>query len=368
MKHFMFVLLVLSMLAAAPVQGQSTTSNGGSTIDFYGFIRTDFIIDSQRPNSAQSPQWIVDGTEDNFTLHPRLTRFGMNYNGGEVGDLGTISGKLEIDFQNGGSDSRARPRYRHAYMTLDMGDAQLLIGQTWDLVSPLYPAANSDTLMWNTGNLGDRRTQIRYSRSLSDGLDFAVAAGLTGAVDQKDLDSNNIKDGEEAGMPGLQARLGASLIDGLSLGISVASAEEKSAGDTFDTELFAIDFQYALADNWTIKGEAFSGSNLSDFRGGIAQGINAGGEEIETEGGWIQVGTSFGDNWNTYVGYTMDDPDDAMVNAGGRLENSALYLTNKWGWGAYSVGLDLIQWTTTQDGIAEDLEDNRINLYFTYKF
>ena len=368
MKHFMFVLLVLSMLATAPVQGQSTTSKGGSTIDFYGFIRTDFIIDSQRPNSAQSPQWIVDGTEDNFTLHPRLTRFGMNYNGGEVGDLGTIGGKLEIDFQNGGSDSRARPRYRHAYMTLDMGDAQLLIGQTWDLVSPLYPAANSDTLMWNTGNLGDRRTQIRYSRSLSDGLDFAVAAGLTGAVDQKDRDGNNIKDGEEAGMPGLQARLGASLIDGLSLGISVASAEEKSAGDTFDTELFAIDFQYALADNWTIKGEAFSGSNLSDFRGGIAQGINVGGEEIETEGGWIQVGTSFGDIWNTYVGYTMDDPDDAMVNAGGRLENSALYLTNKWGWGAYSVGLDLIQWTTTQDGIAEDLEDNRINLYFTYKF
>ena len=249
MKHFMFVLLVLSMLATAPVQGQSTTSKGGSTIDFYGFIRTDFIIDSQRPNSAQSPQWIVDGTEDNFTLHPRLTRFGMNYNGGEVGDLGTIGGKLEIDFQNGGSDSRARPRYRHAYMTLDMGDAQLLIGQTWDLVSPLYPAANSDTLMWNTGNLGDRRTQIRYSRSLSDGLDFAVAAGLTGAVDQKDRDGNNIKDGEEAGMPGLQARLGASLIDGLSLGISVASAEEKSAGDTFDTELFAIDFQYALADN-----------------------------------------------------------------------------------------------------------------------
>ena len=198
MKHFMFVLLVLSMLAAAPVQGQSTTSNGGSTVDFYGFIRTDFIIDSQRPNSAQSPQWIVDGTEDNFTLHPRLTRFGMNYNGGEVGDLGTISGKLEIDFQNGGSDSRARPRYRHAYMTLDMGDAQLLIGQTWDLVSPLYPAANSDTLMWNTGNLGDRRTQIRYSRSLSDGLDFAVAAGLTGAVDQKDLDSNNIKDNQNS--------------------------------------------------------------------------------------------------------------------------------------------------------------------------
>ena len=366
--RFYLVLCFVCVFVPTGIDAQSVVTGKGTTIDFYGFIRTDLILDSQRPNSAQTPQWIVDGTEENFTMHPRLTRFGMNYTGGEVGDFGTIGGKLEIDFQNGGSDSRALPRYRHAYMTLDMGNSELLIGQTWDLVSPLYPAANSDTLMWNVGNLGDRRTQMRYTMGLGEGLNFAVAAGLTGAVDQKDRDGNGIKDGEESGMPGLQARLGMGGIEGLEFGIGLATAEESSLGESYDTNLVTVDFKYALSEKFTLKGEYFTGSNLSDFRGGIAQGINAAGEEIDSTGGWVEVGTSLGENWNTYVGYTFDDPDDDQVDAGGRLENTALYVTNKWQWSSYGIGLDFIQWTTTQDGIADDLEDNRVNLYFTYTF
>jgi hypothetical protein len=60
----------------------------GNKIKFYGFLRLDMIFDSQRPNNAQtilfipSPDPLTGNTTDgNFTMHPRLTRLGINYTG-----------------------------------------------------------------------------------------------------------------------------------------------------------------------------------------------------------------------------------------------------------------------------------------------
>jgi hypothetical protein len=107
-----------------------------------------------------------------------------------------VSGRLEIDFQNGGSNSRAIPRYRHAFLQMNWGVHSLLAGQTWDVISPLFPTVNADTLMWNVRNMGDRRPQLRYSYEPKTGLNARGAIGLTGAIDNLDADNNGVPDGE----------------------------------------------------------------------------------------------------------------------------------------------------------------------------
>src|SRR5688572_33501644 len=67
---------------ASPPAPQAETNK--SAVSFYGFARLDLIFDDSRVNSFQSPTLVrpePDGAENrgNFTMHPRLTRFGVNY-------------------------------------------------------------------------------------------------------------------------------------------------------------------------------------------------------------------------------------------------------------------------------------------------
>jgi hypothetical protein len=123
-----------------------------------------------------------------------------------------LSGKFEVDFENGGSESRQIIRIRHGYLKMDWDhQVSILAGQTWDVVSPLFPTVNNDTLMWNAGNVGDRRPQFRLAWEPSAGQSqwsFSGAAGLMGAIDAQDLDNNSYRDGEESGLPNVQARVG----------------------------------------------------------------------------------------------------------------------------------------------------------------
>ena len=131
--------------APAPVAAP-VTSVAKSRIDFYGFLRLDGIYDSSQASAIQTPFFIVNrdasgGDQDSLNWHARLSRFGMNFTAPTPGESeARIGGKLEFDFQNGGSESRAIPRMRHAYLTAAWGETTLLVGQTWDVISPLLPS------------------------------------------------------------------------------------------------------------------------------------------------------------------------------------------------------------------------------------
>ena len=357
---------------------------GNSRLELYGFVRVDAIFDDGRPNSFQSPSFIQpdDPARDdgNFTLHPRLTRLGADVSGPALERLGgaAISGKVEIDFQAGGSESRQLLRLRHGWMQLTWDRSSLLVGQTWDVISPLFPTVNSDTLMWNAGNLGDRRPMIRAQIDRG-AFSLAGALGQTGAIDAQDLDGDGASDGGSSGLPHLQARAGWVLpLAGeqeLSFGLSGHVAKEETsfpvAGgeDEFDSHSLSLDWKAGLTPRVTLMGELWTGENLADFRGGIAQGVNAAtGQEIASQGGWIELGIAAGPVYSFYAGYTLDDPDDDDLPAGGRSENSAWYVVNRFKLGRpLMVGIDYLCWTTELLG-RPDGEDNRINLYAVYNF
>jgi hypothetical protein len=283
-----------------------------------------------------------------------------------------MSGRIEADFQNGGRESRAVPRMRHAYLQLDWGEHSLLAGQTSDLISPLFPAVNGDTLMWNAGNLGDRRMQVRYAYESESGFSFRSGIGMTGAVDPLDADANGIRDGEAATLPNFQGRIGYSssrvTIGAWShytrLHTDLAFGGQKN----FDGYSYGSDFDFRLTSRVGVRAEVWAGSNLGDLRGGIGGSFNRDtGREIDSRGGWVELGVRSGRH-GLFTGYSMDDPKNGHVIAGAPTENRAWYVTNRFDLAEpLTLGVDYLHWRTQFKGLPQGT-DNRVNVYLIYGF
>ena len=362
----------------------------GNKFKLYGFLRLDLDIDSQRPNIAQTPLFITSPDASaggrsigEFSMHPRLTRFGIDYTGPRIATLGDakLSGKLETDFENGGSESRQIIRIRHAFMRLDWNDFSILAGQTWDIVSPLYPTVNNDTLQWNAGNVGDRRPQFRAAYEPKAGrgkLSFIGGAGLTGAIDASDLDNNGFRDGEESQRPDVQGRIGYSYPIGkdrnASFGVSafygfLRTARPVAGRTDFHSQLVNVDFTLPVASRLALRGEGWWGRNMSDVRGGAGQGVNtANGREIRGRGGWSEANIKVSRYFSFNPGFSTDDPVDQDLPNGARTRNRAFYLANRiTPGGNFLIGADYLRWLTSYKGFRRGL-DNRVNIFFQYSF
>lgn len=254
----------------------SRATKSGMALRFYGFLRFDTYYQTGRTDNVVIPSFALPedraGIEDNddvFAFDVRLTRFAFDLDAGKIGDA-AVRGKLETDFANfpaGVAESRETPRIRLAYIDIDFGEIALRIGQDWDVVSPLFPSVNSETLMWNAGNLGDRRPQfqIRYTTGPAEGTIFSVilAAGLTGAIDNADIDGSGERDGFDSGTPDGQLRLGVdtpSWVDGkrtrLGFWAAVGSTEVDVAigGDKcFTTWLVGLDWDLPLTEDLSFR-------------------------------------------------------------------------------------------------------------------
>jgi len=362
-------------------------TKSGSPIQFYGFVRLDYYHNTARMNSVMIPVWVlpengttIDHNNNQAAFDARLSRLGLNINAGEIVDA-DMTGKLEIDFANytaaangnGGAstretpESRASPRIRLAYLNADWGAFSLRAGQDWDTISPLNPAANSEMLMWFAGNLGDRRPQVRgtWRFGQDDGVkgDLAVAAGLTGAIDNQDFDllpgppkyTSTERDGFDSGLPNVQTRLGLDM-PGAKLGLwgfaSWMTTDRSFGGSShFHSYGLGIDFFVPLGEIVSLKGEGWFGQALTDWRGGAAQTINfSNGREVKSIGGWAEAHVKVSDLFRFALGGSIDDPDNSLVNAGGRDLNYTLYVATVQNWGgAFKTGLDVIYWQTEWD-------------------
>jgi hypothetical protein len=292
-----------------------------------------------------------------------------------------LSGKLETDFENGGSKSRQIIRIRHAYLRLDWKDFSILAGQTWDIVSPLFPTVNNDTLQWNAGNVGDRRPQLRaaYEPKAGSGkLSFTGGIGLTGAIDALDLDNNGFRDGEESARPDLQGRIGYAFPIGkernASFGVSgfygfLETSRLIAGRQNFHSQLLNVDFTLPFACRFALRGEGWWGRNMSDLRGGAGQGINAAnGREIRGRGGWSEGNVKVSRFLSINPGFSTDDPVDGDLPNGGRTRNQSFYLANRITPARnFVIGADYLYWLTNFKGFRRGV-DQRVNLFLQYSF
>jgi hypothetical protein len=377
----------------------------GSRFQLYGFLRLDAYYDDSRPNNIQLPAYIRSEdpnapagfraplNEDDFTMSAKLTRIGLNFIGPTVGGLGDakVLGKLETDFYNTSTtDSREALRIRVAYLQLQWNQFSLYAGQMWDVISPLYPIVNPDNVMWNAGNLGDRRPQLRGDYTVGDATKFDLQGmiGETGAIDGQDLDpaggtGSGYLDGSQSGLPTLQARAAVitPMLDwkqNLEFGLWAHRAKEETdvpvgTATHFDSSAYGLDLQLPLYQQvvW-LKGELWAGRNLGDVRGGILQDINATGKPIRSQGGWTEVGAAPLDHVKVYAGYAWDNPENGDLNPNSaanaaRTRNTTWYGAIRFDFKPVTFGLDYLHWVTSYQTFHNGT-DNRLQAFISYAF
>jgi len=382
---------------------------GQSKIKFYGFIRLDVIYDDSRVDigtgaGANATIGLIgfvlaedddhpvanqraETDDDSLFIHPRLTRLGMDFDGPKIELLwdAKVTGKLEIDFYNGGSESREIPRIRHAWGKLTWDNWSFLFGQTSDLIAPVFPVVNSDMVMWGAGNLGDRRPQIRidvWADAAGGRFFLQTMVGLTGADDAFASGAFGDLAGPISGLPTVQNRLAFRTElwpkQNLEIGIWVHHAWEKvdvriGGENFFFSQAWGMDITIPVYEDivW-FKGEAWEGHNLDDVRGGIFQGVNARGHEISSSGGFAEVGIKLAAWFAFHFGYATDNPSNAEISPNGREENVIYYVAMRVNANPVEIGLDFLHWITQWDnagnGDSDEGTDNRIVVYFVYKF
>jgi hypothetical protein len=376
---------------------------GGNRIGIYGILRMDMYYGTARvnhneftyyaltPDPSQTPTINERNNWIDFT--PRLSRLGVKIDRDSLPFWASAKagGVLEFDFQNRAtsetsgleSESRELPRLRHAYIKVTSGGLSFLAGQTWDLISPLWPGVNADGMMWNTGNLGDRRHQFRvgWEAPICDESVFniAVAAARTGAIDRKNLDgvNDNMRDGDDSARPMLQGRVGLAKLFGKRVDVGVwghfawERTETPVVGRThFYSSSIGADLKVKILDELSFAGEIWYGKNLSDLRGGIDQGVNtATGKEIVSRGGWAELIAQLAAPYSVAVGVGVDDPRDGTLSAATqRSHNIAPYLWNRLDFGGgVAVGAEAIFWATDYLGLQTG-RANRYSLFVTYAF
>lgn len=403
---------------AAPAPNPVTTRPGFKA-KIYGFLRADLDIDSGKMFShPHLPFWALSSqdpraqnkSDGDFTIHPRLSRVGIDTEAPPLSRLGDakLTGKLEIDFFNfvpgttaSTSNSRQFLRIRHAYGELAGKNYRFLFGQTWDLISPLFPSANADVLMWNAGNLGDRRPQLRatYEPTVGRGKALVSAAILSSdAVGGSNRDGDSTLDGEESKRPMVQGRVALnqpSWVKGQSWelgfwGVNAAYRYDRSTAiasglrnRSFNSNGAGLDLRLPLTKRLLLQGEAWFGEALADVRGGVGQDINALGKEVRSHGGWGELLYQFSEVYTLGAGFTVDDPRNSDVNprvgplsgvtavsaAGiGRTMNRTYYVVNRFNVGSgFVVGVDWMLFDTSFRGLSR-ASNNRWNIFLQHNF
>lgn len=379
---------------AGGTAGQGQQSDAGAAkkplwssldIQFYGYVKADASYDDSRTNPGNFVLWVeneaTNNNDDEFNLTANQTRMGFNITG-PSGDTMKTSGKIEWDFYGSGAEeNRPKLQLRHGYMTLDwpQNDFSLLAGQTADVISPLLPTTLNYTVLWDTGNIGYRRPQIRATKTVQydQATTFQFQGAIVRTLGRDDLVGSET--GEDSGFPTLQGRvsLATPLVGSKPTTIGLSGhcgREEYDLDDTgtnkdFDTWSINLDVIQPVCKGVTLKAELFKGENLDTYLGGIGQGVNTTAlKEIASKGGWVAASFEPWNQWSFNVGAGVDDVDRDDVDTGDRTYNSsvfgnAIYAVNK----HVQVGCELSHWKTHYKGPG-DADDLRVQTSFIYKF
>jgi hypothetical protein len=369
----------LSLVLLASVSAPAYAEDESPPLSIYGFARLDILANDSRMSSLDQPTFVLrepgDGEIDSaLTMTPRLSRLGLSIDEWEVTD-GIVrgEGKLEIDF--GGGDGTNAIRLRHAYASIHARKKiELLIGQTTDLASPLYPATQNDTQLRYAGNLGDRRPQLRISATPTRKIHFGIAAAASGVLDQRDMDADGQVDAMASARPMLQwlieGRIDNKRDSVLRIGLSGHAAREELAdGTQTGSKSIGAHFFAPYGTAFALLGEGYIGDNLSDLGGGIGQGVNAvTGKPIRSLGGWLELALFPSRRHMLAVGSSIDTARGSDLEVGDRERNTTNYGVLRYKpRPALQLGLEYLHWRTSYKDMS-DGRANRFDLHFSVFF
>lgn len=353
-------------------------SVGDVAIKPYGILWGNMISGSSRTVPGTFVLFVASETdqgESYLDIDARRSRLGVDIVGPTYDVLGGITGggKVEIDFfDTFVNENQPGLRLRHAFWEAKNEDIRLMVGQYWDVLSPLLPNTVNFSVGWAAGNVGFRRTQFRLERyfHLAGGDQLTVQGALAQNI-IPDLAAGPRAIGvtrETGNWPMIQARTAYTLQRGLhslpaTIGLSGHVGEtgfDFANGDPSNPALgpeddvrvfewsFNVDAQIPISDRLRFQGEFFSGANLSNILGGILQGVcPCLRVPIRSIGGWAEVSYDLHPNLTTNMGFGIDDPREADSLIGrtyNRFVYANLFLSVT---DHLRTGLELSHWRTS---------------------
>jgi hypothetical protein len=378
---------------AEMVQKETTKKKpvwSGLDIQLYGYIKADASYDTSRTTPGNYVLY-VDSEKNNkndneFNLTANQTRFGVKITGPDDDSMKT-SGLVEVDFYgNYADENKAKIQLRHAYLKLDWPQDKfsILAGQTSDTMSPLLPDTLNYTVLWDAGNIGYRRPQIRLTKGFPVGTDTELQ--LEGAI-ARTIGRNSplgSESGEDAGFPTFQGRASVTLpwvgFKPMTVGFSGHLGREEydtalsSTNKKFESWSINLDLTGPINKWLAVKGELFNGENIDAYAGGIGQGVITDTskhnfyKEIGSRGGWVAAELGPWDKWRFNVGAGVDSVDKDDINVDNRTLNrsifgNVIYSINK----NAEVGFELSNWQTDYKGPG-DADSLRAQTSLMYKF
>jgi hypothetical protein len=274
-------------------------------LQLYGFFKLDAAYQDRGVNGLTFPRYAVPG-DGNLYLSVTHSRFGFKYAGTPLANGMNLSAVLEWDVFDPTSPNQMKLRFRQGYFSLQKNSHTLLFGQTWDLFSPLGPTTlMTNGYLWQTGNLGFRHAQARYTYS-APRLDFAVSISDPASTG-----------GWTAKMPVLQARVGVKLgtNNKFQVGLSGIYGQENASTTTVafknkvDLTGLGLDWNLTLCKLLTIKGEYAMGGNLSYVSSRAAWFTNSQLQEFaakKVSAFWSELLLAK-DKWSGWLGYAFED-------------------------------------------------------------
>ena len=320
----------------------------------YGYLWGNMVYETSRTYapSRSYAAWVLPQSQQGdrvFLVDGKNTRLGIDVTGPKLAffNCAQTGGKVEIDFQGDFSSTinRGGVLLRHAYVEAKDKRYRLLLGQTWDVISPLNPTTTMYSVYWWLGNIGYRRPQLRGERylafsdtmllTLEGSLNANILSDFTGATDIVR---------EPGGWPTIEGRTALTLghrgkgckptVLGLSGHIGNVGFDYYTGGHLLADDLrrrtwsLNLDLTLPITDRFGFKGELFTGEALGTYLGGIAQSINPVTlEPIQSRGGWGELYYYWTCRLHSHVAYGLDDPVDGDVAAGGRIYNQ-FYFAN----------------------------------------
>jgi hypothetical protein len=368
-------------------------TKGAVRIVPYGTIWGSMSYDSQRAKIGDYCLWIESQTthfhEPDASVDAKSSRVGIDFFGPCIPCLGDakLDGKVEVDFQ-GQFITRNKPGLllRHAYVEAKDDDFRLLVGQTWDVISPLGIPTLNYTAGSAVGNLAYRRAQFRAERFLafSDTSMLTLQGSLNANVVTDFVGETNTS-ADVGPYPDVQARAAITLgqrsgtdVPPIVLGFAGHVGEQdydfraapSDLGVEVPTWSACADLYVPITARLGFQGEFFTGENLSNYMGGILQGVDRlTHRAIHATGGWADIWFKWRPDLCSHFGYALDNPArDDLTNPGSRTYNqmifsNLLYDATK----NLQVGVEVDVWRTLYIGL-EPGEAVRIECAVKYMF
>ena len=362
----------------------------------YGILWGSFSMESHPSNIGDASFWLTQPSDTGTQTHMdfRGTILGMTLKGPKVGLLGDLptSGKVEFDLQRTlDFENKATVHLRHCFVEVQNEDYRLLVGQTWDIVSPLMPGTLMYNAGWFSGNAGYRRAQLRGERyySLSDTLQVRGQAGIFTPF-SADINFSNVITQRHAEMPLLQGRVAVVMGErgeGKNpIEVGVAShyvPYQYRVGmldETVDSYGIFVDTKVPLNEDFGVQSEFFYGQNLGQFLANIGEGVSwdpATGviNGVRGSGGWINFWYNLTDKSQLKGGWMLDDPKNSDLYTCSSVSNVRTRNSHFFGNISYHltkqflVGFEYSRWQTDYKGSdAGKSKGNRFDFVSIYGF